>query len=61
MRVLLRRVKNRLEWLIAQPMQPRKQQKPYDLGLFDETRHFDRQKTYRLLSKIGNDREVVAQ
>ncbi len=28
-------MKDKLDWLIAQPMQPRKQQKPCDIGLFD--------------------------
>lgn len=28
-------MKDRLDWLSAQPMQPRKRQKPCDVGLFD--------------------------
>jgi hypothetical protein len=28
-------MKDKLDWLVAQPMQPRKQQKPCDIGLFD--------------------------
>lgn len=28
-------MKDKLDWLIAQPMQPKKQQKPCDIGLFD--------------------------
>jgi hypothetical protein len=28
-------MKDKLDWLIAQPLQPRKQQKPCDMGLFD--------------------------
>jgi hypothetical protein len=31
-------MKDKLDWLIAQPMQPRKQQKPCNIGLFDEAR-----------------------
>jgi hypothetical protein len=31
-------MKDKLDWLIAQPMQPRKQQKPCNIGLFDEDR-----------------------
>jgi len=31
-------MKDKLDWLIAQPMQPRKQQKPCDIGLFDTER-----------------------
>lgn len=29
-------MKEKLDWLIAQPMRPRKHQKPCDIGLFDE-------------------------
>lgn len=28
-------MRDKLDWLIAQPMQPKKQQKPCDIGLFD--------------------------
>jgi hypothetical protein len=28
-------MKDRLDWLLGQPMQPRKRQKPCDVGLFD--------------------------
>lgn len=28
-------MKGKLEWLVAQPMQPRRRQKPCDVGLFD--------------------------
>jgi hypothetical protein len=28
-------MKNKLEWLLAQPLQPRKRQKTCDIGLFD--------------------------
>ena len=31
-------MKDKLEWLVAQPMQPRKRQKPCDVGLFDTER-----------------------
>jgi hypothetical protein len=31
-------MKDKLDWLIDQPMQPRKQQKSYDIGLFDTER-----------------------
>jgi hypothetical protein len=31
-------MKDKLDWLIARPMQPRKQQKPCDIGLFDTER-----------------------
>jgi hypothetical protein len=31
-------MKHKLDWLVAQPMQPRKQQKPCDIGLFDTER-----------------------
>ena len=31
-------MKDKLDWRIAQPMQPRKQQKPCDIGLFDTER-----------------------
>jgi hypothetical protein len=30
-----RTMKNKLDWLLAQPMQPRKRQKRCDVGLFD--------------------------
>ena len=33
-----RTMKDKLDWLMAQPMQPRKQQKPRNIGLFDEDR-----------------------
>jgi hypothetical protein len=29
-------MKEKVDWLAAQPMQPRRQQKPCDIGLFDE-------------------------
>jgi len=28
-------MKDKVQWLIEQPMQPRKRQKPCDIGLFD--------------------------
>jgi hypothetical protein len=28
-------MKNKLDWLLAKPMPPRKRQKPCDIGLFD--------------------------
>jgi hypothetical protein len=28
-------MRDKVDWLVAQPMQPRKQQKPCDIGLFD--------------------------
>ncbi len=31
-------MKDKLDCLVAQPMQPRKQQKPCDIGLFDTER-----------------------
>lgn len=31
-------MRDKLDWLIAQPMQPRKSQKPCNIGLFDEDR-----------------------
>jgi hypothetical protein len=42
-------MKDKLDWLIAKPMQPRKQQKPCDIGLFDlERRQQLRTESYRL-------------
>ena len=31
-------MKDKLDWLIVQPMQPRREQKPCNIGLFDEDR-----------------------